>query len=82
MNGDANGDGVGNKVGAFDRQADDAIYVPKSTSDITLVRDSAASATVNVLVPARASAYDSLEAYINGQPCLRDKRGSIRHRGG
>jgi hypothetical protein len=77
VNGDANGDGVGNKVGAFDRQADDAIYVPKSTSDITLVRDSAASATVNVLVPARASAYDSLEAYINGQPCLRDNRGRI-----
>jgi hypothetical protein len=77
VNGDANGDGVGNKVGAFDRQADDAIYVPKSTSDITLVRDSAASATVNVLVPARASAYDSLEAYIKSQPCLRDNRGRI-----
>ena len=51
MNGDANGDGVGNKVGAFDRQADDAIYVPKDPGDITLVRDSAASPTVNVLVP-------------------------------
>ena len=29
VNGDANGDGVGNKVGAFDRQADDAVYVPR-----------------------------------------------------
>jgi hypothetical protein len=77
VNGDANGDGVGNRVGAFDRQADDAVYVPKSTSDITLVRDSAASATVNVLVPARASAYDSLEAYINSQSCLRNNRGRI-----
>ena len=77
VNGDANGDGVGNKVGAFDRQADDAIYVPRSTSDITLVRDSAASATVNVLVPAHASAYDSLEAYINSQSCLRNNRGRI-----
>ncbi|HSU93317.1 MAG TPA: carboxypeptidase regulatory-like domain-containing protein, partial [Gemmatimonadaceae bacterium] len=77
VNGDANGDGVGNKVGAFDRQADDAIYVPTGPSDITLVRDSAASATVNVLVPAHASAYDSLEAYINGQPCLRNNRGRI-----
>jgi hypothetical protein len=77
VNGDANGDGVGNKVGAFDRQADDAVYVPRSASDITLVRDSAASATVNVLVPARASAYDSLEAYINSQSCLRNNRGRI-----
>ena len=77
VNGDANGDGVGNKVGAFDRQADDAVYVPKSPSDITLVRDSAASPTVNVLVPANASAYDSLEAYINRQSCLRDNRGKI-----
>jgi hypothetical protein len=77
VNGDANGDGVGNKVGAFDRQADDAIYVPRSRSDITLVRDSAASATVNVLVPAKASAYDSLNAYINSQSCLRDNRGKI-----
>ncbi len=80
VNGDANGDGVGNKVGAFDRQADDAIYVPKNTSDITLVRDSAASATVNVLVPARASTYDSLEAYINSQSCLRNNRGKILSR--
>jgi len=77
VNGDANGDGVGNKVGAFDRQADDAIYVPKGPNDITLVRDSAASPTVNVLVPANASAYDSLEAYINSQSCLRDNRGKI-----
>jgi hypothetical protein len=77
VNGDANGDGVGNKVGAFDRQADDAVYVPRSRSDVTLVRDSAASATVNVLVPANASAYDSLQAYINSQSCLRDNRGKI-----
>ena len=77
VNGDANGDGVGNKVGAFDRQADDAIYVPKGPSDITLVRDSAASPTVNVLVAASASAYDSLQAYIASQPCLRDNRGKI-----
>ena len=77
VNGDANGDGVGNKVGAFDRQADDAVYVPKGPSDITLVRDSAASPTVNVLIPAKASAYDSLEAYINSQSCLRDNRGKI-----
>jgi hypothetical protein len=77
VNGDANGDGVGNKVGAFDRQADDAIYVPKGPNDITLVRDSAASPTVNVLVPANASAYDSLEAYVNSESCLRDNRGKI-----
>jgi hypothetical protein len=68
---------VGNKVGAFDRQADDAVYVPKGPSDITLVRDSAVSATVSALVPARASAYDSLEAYIDSQPCLRNNRGRI-----
>jgi hypothetical protein len=77
VNGDANGDGVGNKVGAFDRQADDAIYVPTGPGDITLVRDSAASPTVNVLVPANASAYDSLDSYINSQSCLRDNRGKI-----
>jgi hypothetical protein len=77
VNGDANGDGVGNRVGAFDRQADDAIYVPTGPSDITLVRDSAVSATVNALVPARASAYDSLQAYIDSQRCLRNNRGKI-----
>jgi Carboxypeptidase regulatory-like domain len=77
VNGDANGDGVGNKVGAFDRQADDAVYVPRSATDITLVRDSAASPTANVLVPANASAYDSLQAYINSQSCLRENRGKI-----
>ena len=30
-----------------------------------------------MLVPANASAYDSLEAYINSQSCLRDNRGKI-----
>ena len=77
VNGDANADGVGNKVGAFDRQADDAVYVPRSLTDITLVRDSAASPTTNVLLPATASAYDSLEAYIDSQSCLRENRGRI-----
>jgi len=77
VNGDANGDGVGSRTGAFDRQLDDAVYVPRGPSDITLVRDSAASPTVNVLVPANASAYDSLESYIQSEPCLRDNRGRI-----
>jgi len=77
VNGDANADAVGNKIGAFDRQADDAIYVPKGPNDITLVRDSAASPTLNVLVPANASAYDSLNAFINSVSCLKDNRGRI-----
>lgn len=75
VNGDANADAVGNKVGAFDRQADDAVYVPTGPGDITLVRDSAVSPTVNALVPANASAYDSLNAFINSVSCLKDNRG-------
>lgn len=77
VNGDANADAVGNKIGAFDRQADDAVYVPTGPGDITLVRDSAASPTVNVLMPANASAYDSLNAFINSVSCLKDNRGKI-----
>ncbi len=77
VNGDANADAVGNKIGAFDRQADDAVYVPTGPGDITLVRDSAVSPTVNALVPANASAYDSLNAFINSVSCLRENRGKL-----
>ena len=77
VNGDANADAVGNKVGAFDRQADDAVYVPTGPGDITLVRDSAVSSTVNALVPANAAAYDSLNKFINSVACLRENRGKI-----
>ncbi len=77
VNGDANADGVGNDVGFYPKQQNDPVYVPKNASDISLVRDSAGS-----LVPARASAYDSLFNFINGTACLRANAGHLLPRNG
>jgi hypothetical protein len=71
VNGDANGDGVGNLSGAFDRQANDAVYVPRDAGDISVVRDSAGT-----LVPDPAG-YARLESFIQKEPCLRNARGNI-----
>ncbi|HEV2671503.1 MAG TPA: hypothetical protein VGU74_10435, partial [Gemmatimonadales bacterium] len=71
VNGDANGDGVGNLVAPFDRQQDDAVYVPRNPSDIALVRDSGA---VLVADPAASAA---LEQFIGGESCLEKARGII-----
>jgi hypothetical protein len=79
VNGDANGDGVGNRVGSFDRQQNDVVYVPRDRNDIALVRDIAAP-NGTTPGPALAAAYDSLEAFIASEPCLRDHRGRLLER--
>jgi hypothetical protein len=53
VNGDINADGF---------SGNDAVYVPRSVTDITLQN------------PAQ---YATLDAYVNGEPCLRDNRGRI-----
>ncbi len=53
VNGDINADGF---------SGNDAVYVPRTVTDITL------------LPPTQ---YASLDSYINGEPCLRDNRGRI-----
>ena len=74
VNGDANGDGVGNLVAPFDRQQDDPIYVPRNPSDIGMVRD---SGTALVSDPAGVA---QLESYIDGEACLRRARGLLLSR--
>lgn len=71
VNGDANGDGVGNLSGAFDRQANDPVYLPKNAGDISLVRDSAST-----LVPDPAGVA-KLQKFIQGESCLQNAQGSI-----
>jgi hypothetical protein len=74
VNGDANGDGVGNLVAPFDRQQNDAVYVPRNPTNIALVRDSGA---VLVADPVAAAALDG---FISGQSCLQRARGIIMPR--
>jgi hypothetical protein len=76
VNGDANADGVGNRVGSFDRQQNDVVYVPRDRNDIALVRD-VATPNGSAFLPANASAYDSLDAFIASEPCLEDHRGTL-----
>ena len=71
VNGDANGDGVGNLSGAFDRQANDAVYVPRNVGDISVVRDSGGT-----LVPDPAG-FARLDGFVEKEACLRNARGSI-----
>jgi hypothetical protein len=80
VNGDANADGVGNRVGSFDRQQNDVVYVPRDRNDVALVRDIATPNAGNILAAASPSAYDSLEAFIASEPCLRDHRGQLLER--
>jgi outer membrane receptor protein involved in Fe transport len=75
VNGDANGDAVGNLTGAFDRQANDPVYVPRDDADINLVRDSTTPGG-NVLVPDPAG-LARLDAFIQEQSCLQGARGTI-----
>jgi hypothetical protein len=76
VNGDANADLVGNRTGTFDRQLDDPIYVPRNSGDISLVRDAAGGGGPS-LVDATSAAYDSLQAFIASEPCLREHRGEL-----
>ena len=79
VNGDANADLVGNRTGTFDRQLDDPVYVPLGPDDISLVRDAAGSGGPS-LVKATPAAYDSLQAFISSDPCLREHRGELLSR--
>ena len=70
INGDANADGIGGPGSLLN----DIVYVPRNATpggDITLARGN---------VPAPASDYARLEAFIEQQPCLREQRGRIMHR--
>src|SRR2546426_1540977 len=65
INGDANADGIGGPGSLLN----DIVYVPRNATpggDITLARGN---------VPAPASDYARLEAFIEQQPCLREQRG-------
>jgi outer membrane receptor protein involved in Fe transport len=75
VNGDANADLVGNRTGTFDRQLDDPVYVPLGPDDVSLVRDAPGGGPS--LVDATPAAYDSLQAFIASDPCLRMHRGEL-----
>jgi hypothetical protein len=81
VNGDANADGVGNRAGAFDRQQNDAVYVPLGLADASIVRDSVTTGTATVLVPDPVGAA-TLDDYIAAQGCLQRARGAILARNG
>jgi len=76
VNGDANADGVGNRAGAFDRQQNDPVYVPKDAADISVVRDSVTTGTTTVLVPDPAG-LAKLESFISSDPCLSTALGTL-----
>ena len=76
VNGDANADGVGNRAGAFDRQQNDAVYVPRDLADAAFVRDSVTTGTSTVLVADPVGAQ-GLSNFIDGESCLRDARGAL-----
>ena len=76
VNGDANADLVGNRTGTFDRQLDDPVYVPLGADDVSLVRDVPGGGGPS-LVNATPAAYDSLQAFIASDPCLRAHRGEL-----
>lgn len=71
VNGDANGDGLGNLVAPFDRQLDDPVYVPRGPLDVSLVRDSGGALVAD---PAATAAF---ERFIEGEGCLRAARGEL-----
>jgi hypothetical protein len=70
INGDANADGIGVDV------PNDIVYVPRNAvpgGDISLLVEDGQG----TLVPAPASEYARLDAFIQGEPCLREQRGRI-----
>jgi len=72
---------VGNRAGAFDRQQNDAVYVPVDLADASIVRDSVTTGTATVLVPDPAGGA-RLNEYIDAQGCLQRARGTIMERNG
>jgi len=76
VNGDANADGVGSRAGAFDRQLNDPVYVPRDLGDAAFVRDSVTTGTSTVLVADPAGAQ-LLADRIDGEGCLQRARGTL-----
>jgi hypothetical protein len=67
VNGDANADGVGAGT-----QKNDLFYVPKDSLDFSFTSGMAAATAT--------AKWDSLDAYINKDPCLKDQRGKVMQR--
>jgi hypothetical protein len=75
VSGDVNADGIGGP-GSL---PNDVVYVPRTSApvgDISLVVLSRGR-----FIPAPAASYDSLDAFIEGQRCLREQRGRLMRRG-
>jgi hypothetical protein len=79
VNGDANADGVGNRAGAFDRQQNDPVYVPRDLTDGEFVRDSVTTPPATVLVPDPTGAQ-RLEDFVTNEQCLQQARGTLLQR--
>lgn len=78
IDGDANADGFGVCCSAVDNN--DIVYVPRNAvpgGDVTLV---VFDPDAEAFVPAPASEYERLEAFISSQECLREQRGRILSR--
>ncbi len=73
VGGDVNGDGVGSSSNLTGAQ-NDLFYVPLDANDITF------SAAVEGNPTLRAATYDSLNAFIERESCLKDRRGEIMER--
>jgi hypothetical protein len=75
VSGDVNADGIGGP-GSL---PNDVVYVPQASvpgGDVSLVVLAGGR-----VVPAPAASYDSLDAFIERQPCLREQRGRLMSRG-
>jgi len=72
INGDANADGVGGGT-----QKNDLFYVPLDSMDITLGNAAGVYAPGTAVFTAK---WDSLNTYINQDPCLKDQRGRVMQR--
>jgi hypothetical protein len=68
VQGDANGDGVGSASNPGSAQ-NDLFYVPIDQADFSF--------TSTMSAPTQTAKWDSLNAYIERDPCLREQRGEI-----
>jgi hypothetical protein len=74
IEGDANADGIGGPGS----QSNDIVYVPRGRADITV--DGNGSAAGVGTIAQQDSVYVLLDAFIQGQQCLREQRGRIMAR--
>jgi hypothetical protein len=73
INGDANADGVGAST-----QKNDLFYVPIDSMDISLGSSNTIQYAPNTAI--FTAKWDSLNNYINSEPCLKSQRGKIMER--